>query len=405
MKLESVKKHEQSRQHRDSEAAQWATTKPERAPMELAIQTMECSEVEQMKRLFNSAFYLVVAERPFRDFPALLQLQGLNGLQVGRAYNSPNQARRFVHFIAEEIRKDLVDSLQKADFFSVCMDSSTDKATIDEEMVQVRFLQDNLPVYRFVAVKALSKSDAAGTVNAVVSALETECECHDWKSKLVGLSVDGAAVNMGVRSGAAKQLQDKVPHLVPVHCCAHRIELAIKDVSTDIDFFKSLEGILVELYKLYHKSPLCWSELQQVGEMLQVKVVKPVKLTGTRWVAHRERALKILLDGWQGFVVHTSRVAQGSSHSKDRARQLHSNLTSLKFFLFAGACAEFLAVIQHFSKVLQYDSITIDGVTRKFTATKERLQNMLGSIGSAVSKEAENLGELLTYEGEQLKVP
>lgn len=30
---------------------------------------------------------------------------------------------------------------------------------------------------------------------------------------------------------------------------------------------------------------------------------------------------------------------------------------------------------------------------------------MLGSIGSAVSKEAENLGELLTYEGEQLKGP
>lgn len=89
------------------------------------------------------------------------------------------------------------------------------KATNDEEMVQVRFLQDNLPVYRFVSVKALSKANTAGTVSIVVSALETECECHDWKSKLVGLSADGAAVNMGVRSGAAKQLQGKVPHLLP----------------------------------------------------------------------------------------------------------------------------------------------------------------------------------------------
>ena len=90
-------------------------------------------------------------------------------------------------------------------WYSVCMDSSTDKATIDEEMVQVRFLQDNLPVYRFVALKALSKVDAAGTVCAIVSALETECECSDWKSKLVGLSADGATVNMGVCSGAARQ--------------------------------------------------------------------------------------------------------------------------------------------------------------------------------------------------------
>lgn len=123
-------------------------------------------------------------------------------------------------------------TLQEVDFFGVCVDSSTDKATIDEEMVQVRILQDNLPVYKFVAVKALSKADAAGTVRAILSALETECECSDWKAKLVGLGADGAAVtavNMGIRSGAAKRLQDDhVPHLVPVHCCAHRVELAIK---------------------------------------------------------------------------------------------------------------------------------------------------------------------------------
>ena len=127
-----------------------------------------------MKCFFNTAFYFTEAERPFRDFPALLQLQGLNGLQVGRSYNSPKKARRFVHFIAEEIRKDLAESLQSVDLFGVCMESSTDKATIDDEMVQVRFLEDN-----HMVLKALSKADAAGTVDAIVSALETECECFD----------------------------------------------------------------------------------------------------------------------------------------------------------------------------------------------------------------------------------
>ena len=92
-----------------------------------------------------------------------------------------------------------------ADFFSVCFDSSTDKATIDEDMVQIRFLIGNTPVYRFVAVKSLAKVDAAGTVKAVVSALEVECECSEWKSKLVAICADGAAVNMGVRTGAANR--------------------------------------------------------------------------------------------------------------------------------------------------------------------------------------------------------
>ena len=50
-------------------------------------------------------------------------------------------------------------------------------------------------------------------------------------------------------------------------------------------------------------------------------------------------------------------------------------------------------------------SVTIDGVTRKLTATKERLQNMLSTTGSAIFKEVQNPGEGLTYKGEHLKVP
>ena len=56
----------------------------------------------------------------------------------------------FVRFMAEEVRQTVVQALQNGDFFSVCMDSSTDKAIIDEEMVQVRYLENNLPIYRSV---------------------------------------------------------------------------------------------------------------------------------------------------------------------------------------------------------------------------------------------------------------
>ena len=103
--------------------------------------------------------------------------------------------------------------------------------------------------YRFVAVKALKTADAAGTVAANKCALEDDCESQEWSKRLVGLSADGAAVNMAVCSGAAKRLQDEVPHLVAVHCCAYRVELAIKSVSEQ---FKTLEDTLHSLYLLYH---------------------------------------------------------------------------------------------------------------------------------------------------------
>ena len=49
MKLESTKKHKLSRQHKDSEASQCARARPDHAPMELVLQTMERDELEQMK--------------------------------------------------------------------------------------------------------------------------------------------------------------------------------------------------------------------------------------------------------------------------------------------------------------------------------------------------------------------
>ena len=108
--------------------------------------------------------------------------------------------------------------------------------------------------------------------------METDCElsANHWKLKLIGLSADVASVNTGSHSGVAKRLCDLSHHLLSVHFCAHRVELAIRNVETAVPFFKPLEDTLLELYKLY-KWPLCWSGLQEAGRMLQINVSKPTK--------------------------------------------------------------------------------------------------------------------------------
>ena len=95
---------------------------------------------------------------------------------------------------------------------------------------------------------------------------------------------------MGIRTSAAKCLQDVVPHSVAVHCCAHIVDLAIKYV-----FFKSVEKRLHILYKMYYNSPLCRRGLKQVGQMLQAHVLMLVKLQGTQWIAHRAQHLNTTL--------------------------------------------------------------------------------------------------------------
>ena len=50
-----------------------------------------------------------------------------------------------------------------------------------------------------------------------------------WKEKLVFFCADGAAVNMGKKTGAAAKLKEEIGHLLSIHCVAHRLELGMVD--------------------------------------------------------------------------------------------------------------------------------------------------------------------------------
>ena len=121
---------------------------------------------------------------------------------------------------------------------------------------------------------------------------------------------------MGIRTGSAKRLQDVVPQSVAVHCCAHRVELAIKSVNDNIPFLKSVEKTVHILYKMYYNFPLCRHGLKQVGQMLQAHVlILLVKLQGTQWIAHRAQHLNTTL-----------------------TNHLNTTLTNVKFLLFVTVC-------------------------------------------------------------------
>ena len=55
----------------------------------------------------------------------------------------------------------------------------------------------------------------------------------NWKGKLVGSATDGASVMLGENGGVVKRVMDIVgrTYIQSVHCSAHRLELAYRDVS------------------------------------------------------------------------------------------------------------------------------------------------------------------------------
>ena len=68
---------------------------------------------------------------------------------------------------------------------------------------------------------------------------------EEWKERMVAFGSDGARVMVGERGGAVALLKEDVPHLVPIHCLAHRLELGAADTIKHTDDMKKITYMLV----------------------------------------------------------------------------------------------------------------------------------------------------------------
>lgn len=53
--------------------------------------------------------------------------------------------------------------------------------------------------------------------------------CREWKAITVALGADGPNAMLGERNGVFALLKQEIPHIIKVHCIAHRLELSFAD--------------------------------------------------------------------------------------------------------------------------------------------------------------------------------
>ena len=123
----------------------------------------------------------------------------------------------------------------------------------------------------------------------------------DYLTKLVSCTADGANVNMGRISGLLTRIGDDRDWLLKIHCPNHRIELSIKDAFKDTKF-----ALVEEFYQansnILGNSGKLRSAVQAAASAIGIEHYVLSKLTGTRFVGHRSKAYKRLLDMWPAFI-------------------------------------------------------------------------------------------------------
>ena len=161
-----------------------ATKKPEATVTHKMLMKLNQKTIEQMKILFTSAHDVAKHGRPFSDFQWLCSLDEAKGLKVGTAYRNDKSCQDFMKAIATNQRNITLSLIEKAQFWSMVSDGSTDSSHREPKFV-VRLAVHGAIFTKFVGLKNIGKANADG--------------------------------------GTVKKTKDQIarPYILAVHCSAH----------------------------------------------------------------------------------------------------------------------------------------------------------------------------------------
>lgn len=369
IRVRTLQSHVSTAAHIECERALIAQTHPEKAPLTSCLNKMDKDVKAKLILLFNTAYYVAKEEEPFAKFPKLVDLQIKNGLNLGNTYKTDHACHTFIDSIADTLISSLKEKIRNARFFSLMTDASTDRSVQEQEIIYLTFLENGLPVTTMVNMVTLAHANSQGILDAILAGLqEFGVSEEDLKDKLIGFGCDGASVMIGHKNGVAAKLKDKFPALVTIWCVAHRLELAALD-SMKIPAVTELKNILNGVYKHYHNSPKASRELQAVAKALNVQLLKPGSIDGTRWLPHTLRAMSALIQNYPAILVHMENHAsdkndrEASDAMKGRASHTVKTLKQYKSILFLHFLLDILKELKHLSLLFQTEGLTLQMVS------------------------------------------
>jgi hypothetical protein len=309
--IQSLRKHVSSKGHiKCVENAKARSAPPGTNPAEKALQVLHEKEFEKMRVLFRVSHSLAKKGRPFSDYEWSVDLHEItHNVNLRETYRNDRAGRKFTSYIAEAERLNLASELSATPFYSVMTDGTTDSSICEAEIMFVRYCNKGKLSNRFLALRNLDRANAENIAKVVDDSLTKfgGITDEDLYNKVVGYGADGASVNMGCHSGVGKRLTNKQPLITVVHCMAHRLELAFKDILKKGENQLQVVNFLNNIYTFYHASSLNRSMLRICSAAPGVKGI-PTRVGGTRWIPHTYTALQNMWSLYPALLQHFGEV-------------------------------------------------------------------------------------------------
>jgi hypothetical protein len=283
------------------------------------LATIQCKAYEaSTERVFRTAYKQAKLNRPFSDMEMEIDLQRLNGIDMGRILHSDHACANIIDHIAKEMRKRMLEEIisQNAKI-SILIDESTSLSQKATLIIYIRCV-----LHHEVNTVFLDLIELNGTTSQVICQdLLVSLEKHGigeayLTENWIGFCCDGASVMLGRRAGVGALIVRKFPDVVIWHCAAHRLELGVGDTVEEVCGVNNFRCFMDKLYSLYHASPKNKRELHDVANSLGQQLLSIGRILSTRWVASSVRTIKAVWENYPALYYHFQQAAIDPSRDK-----------------------------------------------------------------------------------------
>lgn len=367
-------------------------------------------EKEITSNVFRTAYKVAKENQSFHNFETEIDLQELNGINMGRILHSANACTNIITHISSEMRKSLVTKIiTSMSKISIIIDESTTLSKKSTLIIYIRVCLANhgmsSPVNLYLDLIELQSTNANGIFQALLECLQSYGITKQiLRSYLVSVACDGAAVMLGRKSGVCKLLRDEFPSIIIWHCANHRLELAVADTLKAISGIHRFKAFIDKLYVIYHASPKNSRELHECARMLEIQLLKIGRVLSTRWVASSFRSVSAVWENFSALVRHFKEAENDPTRDKkDRCMYegMHKKITSIEFILDLGLMCDALQELSELSLELQDRNINLyqaDVKTKSLVQIFEERRIVPGTY----YKHAVIASNNLTFEGIEL---
>ncbi|XP_006164446.1 zinc finger protein 862 isoform X2 [Tupaia chinensis] len=357
-KVETLKYHEVSKAHK---LCVNTVDVQEDTPQAALVPEISSDLMANMEHFFHAAYSIAYHSRPLNDFEKILQLLQSTGTTILGKYRNRTACTQFIKYISETLRKEILGDVRRSPCVSLVLDSCTDTAAQSCVGIFLRYLKQTEVKESYIALAPLPSETADGYFEAVISALDELDVPFRKPGWVVGLGTDGSSV-LSRSGGLVAQLQEVVPRLLPVHCVAHRMQLAVVDACGDIDLVRKCDRHIRTVFKFYQSSSKRLSELQEGAALLGQEIARLKDLNAIRWVASRRRTLNALIGSWPALVRHLQSVAEAGGQTGHRAKGMLKLMRGFHFVRFCHFLLDFLSIYRPVSEVCQKEIVLVTEV-------------------------------------------